>query len=799
MNNEWCAIDLHMHTCEGITGDGSRDKIDNFTYFNYISSLKGNDIKLAAITNHNKIDLVNYLISRFLGKIAGINILFGVELDLEMQCKKLNYHCVAIFDESLNHCLEIKDLINDKTDEMKSKFNKVRYSPDDLIELIKKYNVILIPHGNKSKGVFKNATEEMILEALKKVKDGYIRVFDSQSDLKLAEIKRFMKENHQNFEDNYGGVLFSDNRNWLNYKKYFRDFYMNAEPTFKGFLHSITNPTERFSLKQYIPFKSSYISKIKITQKDKDARIKDCEINLKSGFNCIVGKSGSGKSLLEYLIKHSLCSNLSEDGNYDFSDKNNIELFDENNNLIDKDSINIGIGKNIFSKIVVAVDTKSNKDIIDAIKLIKTDFKEYDNFNSYVEKYRSTLLNYIKLKDEQKLILEDIQKDLNNFKNNLLDLEKLKDVEIFNIEIKDKETFEYSDISLQKLKTINQNIINIQDSLKLVKNKKNENLLRILKDFKDEYLNLMKEIYVNKYKTEYINRKIEAISNSILKINKDISGNSQKKNKILHSLPDEIKNISNKMVKSYIIKTAIKNFDLSIKIEEMNEEGFLDKDKIVRYSELVNKDSISNCNEKSNKIFNTRGFSQELDDSKVYNLCNKNEAKNLIDIYINKGLTEEKISKIFESFKPEVNLYFENENVKQLNPGSIAKNYIKIYFNNELNNNKNSIILYDQIENDVDKEFISTSILENIREAKKKAQLIIITHDPIVAINGDPVNYIEASKDDDGKISYKNFSFESMENESISSLIKNVDGSLKVIKERYEIYSGEKDYEDKNL
>lgn len=309
----------------------------------------------------------------------------------------------------------------------------------------------------------------------------------------------------------------------------------------------------------------------------------------------------------------------------------------------------------------------------------------------------------------------------------------------------------------------------------------------------------MKEIYVNKYNTEYKNRKIEVISNSISKINKDISGNSQKKNKILHSLPDKIKNISNKIVKNYIIKTAIKNFDLSIKIEEMNEEGFLDKDKIVRYSELVNNDSISNCNEKSNKIFNTRGFSQELDDSKVYNLCNKNEAKNLIDIYINKGLNEEKISKVFENFKPEVNLYFENENVKQLNPGSIAKNYIKIYFNNELNNNINSIILYDQIENDVDKEFISTSILENIREAKKKAQLIIITHDPIVAINGDPLNYIEASKDNDGKISYKNFSFESMENDSISSLIKNVDGSLKVIKERYEIYSGEKDYEDKNL
>lgn len=54
---EWNAIDLHMHTVEGITGDGKNDEIKNFSYLNYIKALIECNIKLAAITNHNLIDL----------------------------------------------------------------------------------------------------------------------------------------------------------------------------------------------------------------------------------------------------------------------------------------------------------------------------------------------------------------------------------------------------------------------------------------------------------------------------------------------------------------------------------------------------------------------------------------------------------------------------------------------------------------------------------------------------------------------------------------------------------------------
>jgi PTH1 family peptidyl-tRNA hydrolase len=58
---------------------------------------------------------------------------------------------------------------------------------------------------------------------------------------------------------------------------------------------------------------------------------------------------------------------------------------------------------------------------------------------------------------------------------------------------------------------------------------------------------------------------------------------------------------------------------------------------------------------------------------------------------------------------------------------------IELYFKTQLANGSNTVILYDQIENDVDKEFIATTIVESIRKAKKKAQVIIVTHLVLVA------------------------------------------------------------------
>ena len=99
--------------------------------------------------------------------------------------------------------------------------------------------------------------------------------------------------------------------------------------------------------------------------------------------------------------------------------------------------------------------------------------------------------------------------------------------------------------------------------------------------------------------------------------------------------------------------------------------------------------------------------------------------------------------------------------------------------------------MFDQIENDVDKPFINGTIRTLIEDTKGKVQMIVVTHDPIVAVNSDPNNYIISNKDENQMITYRSFVIESSEKDEIKTISDVVDGSKNVIKRRYEIYKGE--------
>ena len=222
----------------------------------------------------------------------------------------------------------------------------------------------------------------------------------------------------------------------------------------------------------------------------------------------------------------------------------------------------------------------------------------------------------------------------------------------------------------------------------------------------------------------------------------------------------------------------------------------IDKEEKITCSETIPENIIKEVDIKNNSLFYTYGFKQQIT-SQTYDMTNRDLAKEVIDKYYKlKMINDDFYKKLFEDVKLEINVYFDGQNVKELNPGDIAKKYIQYYFKHQLTNNLNTIILYDQIENDVDKAFICGTIIELINDMQIKAQVIIATHDPIVAVNADPINYIEAIKDNDNKISYRSFVPESSERDELETIAVNVDGSKKVIKDRYEIYKGEANYED---
>lgn len=167
---EWNAIDLHMHTVSGITRDKTKDKV-NFSYKLFQNVINKYNMKLMATTNHNIIDFTNYILMRHLGKISNTNLLLGVELDSTLEIGT-PIHIAVIFNEDFKQNFDISKEINNTTKE-KTKEDKIIYKSDEIINLFRKYNLVMIPHGTKDKGFFKNPGPEQIEEALSKIKEGF--------------------------------------------------------------------------------------------------------------------------------------------------------------------------------------------------------------------------------------------------------------------------------------------------------------------------------------------------------------------------------------------------------------------------------------------------------------------------------------------------------------------------------------------------------------------------------------------------------------------------------------------------
>ena len=791
--NEWNAIDLHVHTVSGITRDKTVDDV-KFSYSLFGSAIHRHNLKLIACTNHNIIDMTNYVLMRHLAKKYGCNMLIGVELDTTMSTGT-PIHIAAIFEDDLLQNLKVCNMINTTTQEKKDSSDEINYTDEEIIKILKNYNCLLIPHGDKDRGIFKNAGPEQIDEALKKIREGFVRIFDSSSNWKFAKIKEYLfNDLKEENLDEFGGVLFSDNRDWNKYDEKFKNFYMNAEPTFKGLIHSISNPTKRFSKGEEILQNNNYIKKIIIKDKNRFSRIAPCEIELSSGYNCVIGKSGSGKSLLLNLIKKDLRKDGRLDNSYSFSDNSIIEFYNEDGKLLDSDNINIGVGENLYKRIISAVSSKDNNDYYKVAKFLNPSFVPKKKFNNFKTNLENNIKSYCSLIDEYNLCLDSIKSDINIFNGFVKKKNQLDKIKIFNLDsIENNLRVTYSQDNVDEFNNYEEDITTLEDKMALYKGKKKIKLAASIEELKKLFDYASKDMINTLNKEEVIRRKYKIINDSINSINGSRSAQAREKSLLINrDIPEKKSSIINQILNMFVLRKKIDNYDLSVKSSDYNSIESISNVENVIVKELIEDKVFTKINERENNVFKTYGKMQQLE-YKTYNFTDKNDAKKLIDKYISLGIVSKNNINFSDLFDVDISIYFDGQNVEELNPGDIAKKYIEIYFAEQVNGGNFHVVLFDQIENDVDKEFINTVIRGLIEKTKGNVQLIVVTHDPIVAVNADPNNYIQAIKDKN-KISYRNFVAESSSADELKTIANTVDGSKEVIKGRYEIYEGDKSY-----
>ena len=184
-------IDLHLHSP---VSRSNGDSIKWDSWYDSISSLKNNGIKIAAFSDHNRFDSKYYLEGFDLAKSAGILLLPAIEANV-VRTDGIIANLIYVFDANLP--LEKLNLISEIA---KLKLHKRGISLSESMLIFQDFETIKIPHVGKS-DYFKSAD-------LKQIDYDAIEITNEKHFNYLAVLKEGIKTSV---------VAFSDTHIWKSY------------------------------------------------------------------------------------------------------------------------------------------------------------------------------------------------------------------------------------------------------------------------------------------------------------------------------------------------------------------------------------------------------------------------------------------------------------------------------------------------------------------------------------------------------------------------------------------------------
>ena len=309
--SEWNKVDLHIHSKKSNLvkeNDYNGNEYDARTLLDVLMKAD-NSVNIFSITDHNCINtnLYKELNEEIQNEIYKnkINYIVGVELDvLDEKIYEDVFHCLCFFDSRDVDLIEksVNQLFNDVDySERNNKNNFPRISKIfDVFSKNKIYDILLIPHfNNKSKGLPQNIAIENL---------NYLCFNAYEDSNNINNIQKSLNIYLKNGFNNFPFAVFSDNHNLNVYpldkmgNRNNIDCYIlgNIAHPFNSVKTAFQEARMRISLTNidymrniFCPEK--YLSKILIN---------GIPYKLSPYQNTIIGKFGSGKSLLLEKIKH---------------------------------------------------------------------------------------------------------------------------------------------------------------------------------------------------------------------------------------------------------------------------------------------------------------------------------------------------------------------------------------------------------------------------------------------------------------------------------------------------------------
>lgn len=797
MYSEWYKIDFHIHTNKS-NETKNNDYTGSYDWNVLKKSLEDNSIDMISLTDHNivNVDAYNEL------KNDDFPHLLGIELDIALTNKDLVKYIDEVADPQKNNKINIKPFhilqlfetqeykkISDILDDMYKKISKELFSNikidlysnkflrvttfEYLANAFKDYNYFIVAHGNKDKGLIPPFLKSGKLEeAQYEILLGGISALEMKSQI---TIKNTINNYNENFDklskEDFTGVdptsyvVFSDNHNCSAYETRSLSTWMKGATNYETLRLSFSDPESRIHTSEVPPSSvPHYIDELEIKLKKGNTQ----KIQFSPYLNVIIGGRSSGKSLLfntlqnlntglrnrniklytdvyskfidEVKIKTNMTSNYGEMNlvGEAYQQEKIIELFKNNSEL--KDSL-----KDLFPNFSSEETKEKEIEIVSIFETLSTSYEDYFNQVGKLEKgdFKTHICNSIQTIEKlfsinETVLNSDINTDehdhvLTELNNAILQLRSAKELKINKIGLFSEEELASINSTIEILVDKKVSVIKIKNKL-LIRNSFFKKVKKIVDNYNHD------ELDSEKHKVEFSKIKIDEFLNDY-------------KSYFVSKL--KLKEISELLEVAVIPET--------IKVEETDKYKFISKLNLCINGDIVIEELLEHY------ILNY--------DSKVSiykNLCKMADPNSKLRI---KKETEN--GKLPNIFKSKVKSFLNTKNNSVANyeieekhgayvnssttsQGKKASMFLDIKLDVLRNVNSDEILLIDQIEDNIDNKYISMELVKQIRDLKKRTQIIFVTHNPSIAIFGDAENIIIAENDITG-IKYKYGGLENVE------------------------------------
>lgn len=683
LGNEWLKFDFHLHTIS--------DKSYQYTGLNFeadfINALDNNEIKIAAITNHNLFNYDEYLELRKQAGQKKIWLLPGLELSLADG--KYGLHLLIIFTDVE---IEDNDFVNDFITIAfagKERFDQNGYPvpcSSNLLQIIDKLKefkrnfITIAAHVDNDKGFFKTFSNSRINELIDK------GIFRSEL-VAFQDINASSKQKIENLLIQKSGkakfrthlpayVSFSDAKKIEDIGKKFT-FIRIGDYDFNALKFSFLN--HEFRIRKYFQEKEYPI--IESLRIERGNFLEDIEISFNSNLNNLIGVRGTGKSAIIELLRWTLGFPPCEKSDEDYKEKLVKHALGNGGKVTVKIRGNTGyayyikkiIGdayEKVYDDNQKLTSLKAIGDIFDIsyfgqkdLSKIAEDHNRLSLIDNYIkkdlinnEKEEKKLLQEIKnlldqLKDAEKhdidieslkLILAEKNEQLRIFKEKKIDELLKEQTEFEKDEINIAQCFDYLEEVKHHLNNINGIINENFDTIKSTEFKKVE------KNVKFKFENLRIELVIS------IKKMIDAIDQTKNEIDQYLDPFNKQYEKIKEDLMEIKSQFDEKKLDiDFYLKTEREIERLKIKIETLN--------KLSKKRDEINKkirELIDNLNKIRYKRFELREAKAKEIENKIpflkLSIAYRGNQKSFFNFLdnITKGLRiqKTKLKKIVEQF-----------------------------------------------------------------------------------------------------------------------------------------------------